>query len=203
MITGKKQLLLDRGRAGSGLAKLAGLAVLWLGMNAPAYSQGRPAPPPSRYGYSLKVDAASLPAGVKLRELRDELGARYFISNAGDRPLVINERFQNNVLVAGTKLVSGKVYQYFPTGVPMEGKTHLKGWQAPFGDIPETLLFLPDAPAKIYEGRQPGLSKELPAPEPFSIPVTYDGKTNAIRGTVHYHLNAAYDEFHKAKGDGK
>lgn len=177
----------------------AGLGLLLVSVHGLGYSQKRPAPPPSRYGYSLKVDAASLPAGVKLREVRDELGTRYFISNAGDRPLVINERFQNDVLAAGTKLVSGKVYQYFPTGVPMEGKTHLKGWQAPFGDIPETLLFLPADPVKIYEGRQAGLSKELPPPEPFSIAAKYDGKPHEIRGTVQYHLNAAYDEFHKVK----
>jgi hypothetical protein len=62
------------------------------------------------------------------------------------------------------------VYQYFPNGVPMEGKTHLKGWQAPFGDIPETILTLAKEPARIHEGRGPGLSKELPEPEAFSIP---------------------------------
>jgi len=214
VIRDEKQCCRNRGASGRGkagpflgrragaqiarLARLASLALLAIGFTGLGHAQGRPAPPPSRYGYSLKFDADSLPAGVKLREVRDGQ-PRHFISNAGDRPLVINAKFQNDVLIAGTKLVSGKVYQYFPTGVPMEGKTHLKGWQAPFGDIPETLLLLPVDPAKIYEGRQPGLSKELPPPEPFSIPATYDGKPHAIRGTVHYHLNAAYDEFHPAK----
>lgn len=188
---------------------LAGLAALALGVAAIGQAQerpaakGRPAPPPSRYTYSLKFNADSLPMGVKVREVKDALGIRYFISNASETPLVINERFQNDVLAAGSKLVGGKVYQYFPNGVPMEGKTHLKGWQAPFGDIPETLLTLPKEPARIYEGRKPGLPKTFPEPEPFSIPTKLDGKAHEIRGTIHYHLNPAYDEFHKKEAEGK
>ncbi|NJN64696.1 MAG: hypothetical protein HC882_07325, partial [Acidobacteria bacterium] len=54
-------------------------------------------------------------------------------------------------------------------GVPMEGKQHQTGWQAPFGDIPETLFVLPREPAKIYEGRQPCLGKTLPPDEPIAI----------------------------------
>lgn len=165
----------------------------------PAQGRGKPAPPPSRYTYMLKVDEKSLPMGVKIRESSDALPPRLFISNAGDKPLVIDERFQNKVLVSGAKLMNGKVYHYFPTGVPMEGKTHLKGWQAPFGDIPETILRLPTDPAKIAESREPGLGAELPKPEPFSITASYDDKPHAITGEIHYQLNPAYDEFHKAK----
>lgn len=188
---------------------LTGLTALALGISTMGHAQerpapkGRPAPPPSRYNYSLKINVDSLPKGVKVREVKDAQGTRYFISNASETPLVINERFQNDVLVAGSKLVSGKVYQYFPNGVPMEGKTHLKGWQAPFGDIPETILTLAKEPARIYEGRKPGLSKELPAPEPFSLPAKFDGNPHEIRGTIHYHLNHAYDEFHKNKVKSK
>ncbi len=181
------------------MMNLAGCAALALSASGIVHSQGRPAPAPSRYGYALKIDHDSLPKGVKLREVRDGQGARYFIANTSDTPLVINERYQNEVLAAGTKLVSGKVYQYFPNGVPMEGKTHLKGWQAPFGDIPETLLTLPTEPAKIYEGRKPGIGKDLPQPEAFAIPAKYDGKAYPIRGFIQYHLNPAYDEFHKLK----
>ena len=188
---------------------LAGLIALALGISAAGQAQerpagkGRPAPPPSRYTFSLKFNADTLPKGVKIREVKDKLGIRYFISNASETPLIIHERYDNDVLASGSKLVSGKVYQYFPNGVPMEGKTHLKGWQAPFGDIPETILILAKDPSRIYEGRKPGLSKDLPAPEPFAIPAKSDGNPHEIRGTVHYHLNPAYDEFHKKDAEGK
>src|SRR5690606_36115741 len=110
---------------------------------------------------------------------------RLFIANKSDKPLVIDERFDTNkMLASGTKLMGGKVYHYFPSGVPMEGKTHLKGWQAPFGDIPETILRLPRDPEKIAASREAGLGKELPDPEPFSLPATYDGQPHAITGKV-------------------
>ena len=191
------------------VVNLARLTALALGISVVGHSQerpapkGRPAPAPSRYTYSLKFNADSLPKGVKIREVKDAQGIRYFISNSSETPLVINERFQNDVLAAGSKLVSGKVYQYFPHGVPMEGKTHLKGWQAPFGDIPETILTLAKEPAKTHEGRKPGLSKQLPEPEPFFIPAKSDGNAHELRGTIHYHLNPAYDEFHKKEVESK
>ena len=177
------------------------LACLILTVSSVALGQGRgkPAPPPSRYGYTLKIEAKSLPKGVAVREVRDEHSARLFITNASDVPLVIHERFQGDTLVTGTKLVSGQVYQYFPSGVPMEGKTHLKGWQAPFGEIKETLLHLEKEPAKIYEGRQTGLSKELPPAEKVIIPAKLDGETYEIKGVVEYYLNGQYDEHYKAK----
>jgi len=169
------------------------VSAIFLGSAMSAQGRGRPAPPPSRFGYSLKIDLDSLPKGVTVREVRKGQTSRWFISNASDVPLVINERFQGDRLVTGTKLVSGKVYQYFPSGVPMAGKKHLKGWQAPFGEIKETSLRLARDPGKIYEGRKPGLSKMLPTPEAFSIPAKYGGKPYKIKATIHYHLNAAYD----------
>ena len=143
---------------------LGGLLLLLSFSGTLGYAQGRgrPAPPPSRYGYTLKFDAKSLPKGVKIRTVRSGKTTRHFIKNTSDAPLVINERYQAKRLVSGTKLVSGKVYHYFPNGVPMAGKRHLKGWQAPFGVIKETLLVLPNPPATIYKGRKPGLSKKLP-----------------------------------------
>ncbi len=178
-------------------ALLACTVVVIFAAVCPAQSRGKPAPPPSRYTYTLKVDVKALPKGVTVREAKDEGPPRLFIANSSDAPLVIDERFQNNVLVTGTKLMGGKVYHYFPTGVPMEGKTHLKGWQAPFGDIPETILRLPRDPEKVYAGRAEGLGKELPEPEAFSIPATFDGKPHPITGQIHYHLNEAYDAFYK------
>ena len=177
------------------LRSLSLVALLILGPLAGfAAGQGRkPAPPASRYGYTLVIDEKSLPKGVTIRTLKDELGTRHFIKNTSDVPLVINAVYSNEKLVGGSKLVGGKVYGYFPSGVPMEGKQHLTGWQAPFGDIPETLFVLPREPAKIYEGRQPGLGKTLPPDEPITIAVEYDGKPYEIKGTVKYHLNPAYE----------
>ena len=162
------------------------------------YSRDRPAPPPSRYGFTLKIDAKSLPKGVMVREVRNESSVRYFIKNTSDFPLIINERFQNDRLISGAKLVSGRVLHYFPNGVPMQGKRHLKGWQAPFGKIPETLLYIKE-PKKIYEGRKVGLTKKLPKPEEMSIPANLGGMPYEIKGTIKYHLNNTYDVFHRIK----
>jgi hypothetical protein len=41
---------------------LAGVVASVLCCGATVYAQGRPAPPPSRYGYALKIDADSMPA---------------------------------------------------------------------------------------------------------------------------------------------
>lgn len=162
-------------------------------------ARDRPAPPPSRWTFTLKIDAKSLPKGVSVRQVGEGTSTRYFIKNSSDVPLVIDERFQDGKLVTGAKLVGSKVYHYFPNGVPMEGKTHLKGWQAPFGDIEETLLNLPREPEKIATGRQEGLGKEVPEPESVAISANYDGEPYKIKGTVEFHLNPAYDEFHGVK----
>jgi len=162
------------------------------------YCRDRPTPPPSRYGFTFVIDAKSLPKGVTIREVRSETSIRYFIKNTSHMPLIINERFQNNRLVSGAKLVSGEVLNYFPNGVPMAGKRHLKGWQAPFGKIPETLLYIKE-PKEIYEGRKVGLTRTLPKAEQYSIPANLGGKPFEIKGTIHYHLNKAYDTFHGIK----
>ena len=80
----------------------------------------------------------------------------------------------------------------------MEGKRHLKGWQAPFGKIRETLLYIKE-PKKIYEGRKVGLTKELPKPEKMSIPANLNGTPYEIKGTINYQLNKAYDVFPRIK----
>ena len=162
------------------------------------YGRERPSPTPSRYGFTFEIDAKSLPKGVTIREVRNASSVRYFVKNTSNIPLIINERFQNNRLVSGAKLVSSKVLNYFPNGVPMQGKRHLKGWQAPFGEIPETLLYIKE-PKKIYEGRKVGLTKELPKPEKMSIPANLGGTPYEIKGTINYHLNKAYDVFHRIK----
>lgn len=173
---------------------IAALLVGWLMVDQSVLAQRKPAPPPSRYRYTLEFEAKSLPKGVTVRERKAGEAMVYSVKNTGDAPLIINRRFQNDTLVSGAKLVSGKVYHYFPNGVPMEGKTHLKGWQAPFGDIEETNILLPKEPAKIDEGRKPGLSKDLPPPEPVTIPVEYDGKPFELKAVIHFHLNEAYDQ---------
>ena len=80
----------------------------------------------------------------------------------------------------------------------MQGKQHLKGWQAPFVKIHETLLYIKE-PKKIYEGRKVGLTKELPKPEMVPIPANLGGKPYEIKGTIKYHLNKAYDVFQRIK----
>jgi hypothetical protein len=163
---------------------------------APA-ARDRPVSSPSRYGFTLKFDAKSLPAGIRIREVRSGNVARYFIKNTGQSPLIINSVYHNDRLVSGAKLVDGKVYNYFPDGVPMAGKRHLKGWQAPFGVSEETLLTLAKEPQTIYAGRKPGLSKTLPPSQPISIPVQYNAKPYTIEATVLFHLNPAYDTYYK------
>ena len=160
------------------------------------YGRERPAPTPSRYGFTFEIDAKSLPRGVTVREVRNESSVRYFVKNTSNIPLIINQRSQNDRLVSGAKLVSGKVLNYFPDGVPMAGKRHLKGWQAPFGEIPETLLHVKE-PKKIYEGRKAGLTKELPKSEKLSIPASLNGTPYEIKGTIKYHLNKTYDAFYR------
>lgn len=159
-----------------------------------ALAQRKPAPPPSRYVYSFEVDPDSLPEGVTVREARDGETVRHFIRNTSDKPLIIDMRMQDGRLVGGNKLVNGKVYGYFPSGVPMEGKTHLKGWQAPFGDLKETVLVLPREPETIYKGRTPGLGREVPPDEEYDLPVEYDGKPHAIKLKIRYRLNPEYDK---------
>jgi hypothetical protein len=159
----------------------------------------RPIPPPSRYKYSIKIDLDSLPEGVTISEIGEigEIGSiRLFIANSSDKPLIINEIFNMDQLVAGSKLIADKVYQYYPSGVPMAGLSHLKGWQAPFGDISSTLFYLPKEPHKIYEGRKRYLSIDLPDPEPISIPINYDGQPHQIKVLIHYHLNDLYDKYY-------
>ncbi|HKS40611.1 MAG TPA: hypothetical protein VJX74_08330 [Blastocatellia bacterium] len=176
------------------LVNLVGILVLALG--SVVFGQGRqkPAPSPSRYSYSVKLNVGSLPKGVTLLERNGQ----WHIANASNVPLVINEMFHGDTLLTATKLVSGKVYTYFPNGVPMEGKTHLKGWQAPFGEIKTALLYLGMEPKKIYEGRMPGLPKDIPPSEAISIPAKYNGEPYEIKGIIHYHLNKEYDAYYRA-----
>jgi hypothetical protein len=158
----------------------------------------RPASPPSRYGYSIKIDIESLPEGVTVREVGEVGNIRFFITNSSDIPLIINQRFDLiGRLACAEKLVSSKVYQYYPNGVCMEGLTHLKGWQDPFGEINSTLIYLEKVPQKIVAGRKPNLAKDcLPEPEPFAIPVNYDGQPYEIEGLIYYHWNDYYDEYY-------
>jgi hypothetical protein len=154
----------------------------------------RPAPPPSRYGYSLKIDLNSLPKGVTIEEVGEFGNVRLFITNSSNIPLIINENIDYiGRLVHANKLVSGKVYGYFPSGIPMEGKTHLKGWQE-YEKVNKVMLSLARSPSKIDTGRKRNLSKILPEPESVSIPANYDGRPYEIKGFVHYHLNKRYDE---------
>lgn len=177
------------------MIRYASLAVLFAISAQPAFSQRRPAPSPSRYSYELEIDAKSLPKGVTVRTVKGDV-PRYFARNVSSTPLVINERYQLERLVSGTKLVSGNVYQYFPNGVPMEGKRHLKGWQAPFGPIKESLLMLSKPPKKISDGRKAGLSKAVPPAEVGTIPAKYDGKPYQIKVLIKYRLNPKYDTYY-------
>jgi hypothetical protein len=61
---------------------------------ADLYAAGRPAPPPSRYSYTLKIDPASLPKGVTVRAPEDGKTSRYVITNTSDVPLVRKRRIR-------------------------------------------------------------------------------------------------------------
>lgn len=159
----------------------------------------RPAPPPSRFSYTLTMDPASLPPGVTAKENKKGQATGFFMANTSDTPLIVKETFSLDKLVGGTKLVSGKVYFYFPNGIPMEGKQHLKGWQIFSDEIKQTIVTLPNEPATISANRKPGVPKNIPAPESFVIPVKYDGKEQSLRGTVRFHLNPEYDAYHEKK----
>lgn len=142
--------------------------------------------PPSRYTYVLEFDVSNLPEGVKIKG--------QFISNSSDIPLIISEKFDMfGRFIGGTKLKSGKVYRYYPDGIPMSGKQHLKGWQTPF-DVNGTRLSLHSAPVTIYEGKKRGLSKKIPKSERFTIPAKFNNKPYEIKGMIHYKLNPAYDK---------
>ncbi|MEX2213807.1 MAG: hypothetical protein WD768_06755 [Phycisphaeraceae bacterium] len=171
------------------------LPVLLLGLfiASAAHAQRRPAPQPSRYRYTLEFDKETLPQGVEVREVKIGELRRYMVKNTSNTLLIFNEKFSADKLVAGDKVVAGKAYHYYPNGVPMEGKQHLKGWQAPFGDMEEAAILLEKDPDKIHQGRKPGLGKELPAPEKTVIATKYGDKPYDLKVTIHYHLNSAYD----------
>jgi hypothetical protein len=91
----------------------------------------------------------------------------------------------------GSQLVSGKIYHYYRSGIPMVGKEHLKGWQE---DPLHPRLQLKEASIKIYEGRwNPDIPKELPSAEAFAIAVNYNGQPHKITGLIHYHFNELFD----------
>ncbi len=160
------------------------------------YGQGRPArkpaPPESRYTYTLEFDKEKLPPGIEIRTVSDNLGTRHFIKNTSDKPLDIDLRHQGDRLAGGKRLVSGAVLMYFPNGVPVAGKQHLKGWQSPFGKVEETIIGLPRPPAKIYEGRNPATPAVIPPAERTEIKAEYDGKPYAIPVTIRYGLNPKF-----------
>jgi hypothetical protein len=148
----------------------------------------RPAPPPSKYAYSLQVDLNSLPPGVTIHPIP----VGWCLENDSDRPLILEERFApDGQLEWGIKLVSGKIYHYYRSGIPMVGKEHLKGWQ----EVSlHPRLQLAQTPIKINEGRwNPDLPEELPPSEAFAIEVNYDGQPHKITGFINYHFNELFD----------
>jgi hypothetical protein len=150
----------------------------------------RPALPPSRYDYSLQIDLNSLPPEVTIHPT--QVGNGWWLDNASDRPLILEESIAlDGQRDSGFKLVSGKIYYYFRTGIPMVGKEHLKGWQ----EVSlHPRLQLKETPIKIYEGRwNPDIPKELPPSEAFAIEVNYDGQPHKITGLIHYHFNELFD----------
>jgi hypothetical protein len=152
----------------------------------------RPAPSPSKYAYSLQVDLNSLPPGVTIHPT--QVGNGWWLANDSDRPLILEERFApDGQLDWGIKLVSGKIYHYYRSGIPMVGKEHLKGWQ----EVPlHPRLQLAQTPSKINEGRwSADLPEELPPSEAFAIEVNYDGQPHKITGLINYHFNELFDSF--------
>ncbi len=159
----------------------------------------RPAPPlpPSRYGYELQFEAKSLPAGVSI--VRAPAGF-YRFSNTSKTPIIIEEIFNANRLVHGTKVEDNLVYGYFPSGIPQEGKTHLKGWQNLSKELTSANWNPPIMTGTIEKGRQPGLpGNVIPPPEPFRFPIKVAGQPHDITGHIVFHINPVYDVYYAAK----
>jgi hypothetical protein len=149
----------------------------------------RPAPPPSRYLYELSFDA--LPKGVSIRAVGEGESRSYLVTNAGDIPLIVNERFDGRgEREWGEKLVSGTALHYFRDGVPQAGRENEKGWVKTV--LTEAQLTSREAEDVVAQGREPGLKGSVPPKRSFIIDATYGGKPYAITGTVTFRLNPAY-----------
>ena len=170
---------------------------LFLCASATAF-QGRPtgdkpAGPPNRWNCTYTFDQKLLPKGVTLKQ--DPKHGIWWIANNSDVPLVINAVYSNGKLAGGAKLVSGQVYHYFPTGIPQEGKQHLKGWQMLAKEITNWMITDYPAASKAFDGQDGKLKRDtpIPPPEPFALKVEYHGKPYHLNGTITYSLNEAYD----------
>jgi hypothetical protein len=147
----------------------------------------KPAPARSRFRFQLEIDPKSLPEGVVVEKREVQKIFQTWIRNTGKTPLERLHLDGQGQPWGGTRLAEGKVYGYFPNGVPMAGKEHLKGWVLSEGV--EWQQIIPDQePAGIAMGRQDG-SLEVPTPDSFSQEWTYGDKKWTITGRIVYSLN--------------
>ncbi len=164
---------------------------------SPSFGKRAVVLPPSRYGFELQFDAKSLPPGVSI--VRAPAGY-YRFSNTSKTPIIIEEHYISDRLVHGTKVEDNLVHGYFPSGIPQEGKTHLKGWQNLSKELTSAIWNPPVRTETIEKGRQPGISANvIPSPEPFRYPIKVGGKLHDITGRIVFHINPAYDQYHTKK----
>lgn len=131
-------------------------------------SEARPAPCGGAAGYVAvaTLDEGTLPAGVE-------------VLPGGTLPRLVNHGAEPLLLLGADleptdKLVDGQAYHWFATGVPVEGMTHLTGWQNPYA-VTSALLVVPSPVLAV--------DAQPPAPQPFDVVVVHGTDRVVLRGT--------------------
>jgi hypothetical protein len=154
----------------------------------------RLAPPPSRFKYDFIVDPTTLPSGVTCETIRSASGyLQNWIKNSSEIPF---QCFENDYLgrtILGFKLVDNKVYVYYPNGIPIVGKTHIKGWVL-WEHTDRHLLSFDGSLMAIYNAQQPGLPVTTPLPPDEIVTFLWDfgGREWTISGTIVYAIDENY-----------
>ncbi len=155
----------------------------------------KPAPPPSRWNATYQFDMSKVPAGVLLKNDK----GFWTVENPTPHPLAFNLIYSDKELVGGAKVVNGLAFFYFPSGIPQEGKQHLKGWQNLSKEV--TTWRITDFPSAAhgFDGQDKVFTRATPVPdpEPFTLKVLYKDRPYQLSGTIVYSYNPAYDTHHK------
>ncbi len=176
------------------------LSALLLPAQASRPGEARCSPSPW-FSARAVLDVSGLPEGVQV----DSTGPLPRLSNPGSTPLVLfrDDSSPRSLPAADlpwtglplrmpvARLVDGQSFHYFESGVPMEGKQHLKGWQNPFGQTSELLPVPPATLSPAGPGRPETLDPI--GPEPFELRVYWGAEERSLKGEWVYAPNADYD----------